>query len=74
MTFLAQYFVLDVKSGGRPEDPVARFHLGNGACVESVNWMADTSRKGLRQSCSLMVNYRYDLAALHGGEALALTA
>lgn len=43
-----------------PVDPVARFHLGNGACVERVHWLADTSVKGLANSYSLMVNYRYE--------------
>ncbi|MCM5680614.1 malonyl-CoA decarboxylase [Schlegelella sp. S2-27] len=42
-------------------DPVARFHLGNGARLERINWAADVSRKGLKQSLGLMVNYLYDL-------------
>ena len=48
----------------RPIDPVARFHLGNGARVERLNWAADLSRKGLEQSFGLMVNYLYDLKSL----------
>jgi malonyl-CoA decarboxylase len=44
-----------------PLDPVARFHLGNGARLEQLNWLADTSEKGLSQSYGLMVNYLYDL-------------
>jgi len=40
---------------------VARFHLGNGARLERINWLADTSAKGLKQSYGLMVNYYYDL-------------
>ena len=43
-----------------PFDPVARFHLGNGARIERINWLADTSSKGFRQSFGLMVNYLYD--------------
>jgi len=43
-----------------PLDPVARFHLGNGARVEQLNWLADTSDKGLRQSWGIMANYLYD--------------
>ncbi|MCX7174916.1 MAG: malonyl-CoA decarboxylase [Proteobacteria bacterium] len=43
-----------------PYDPVARFHLGNGAHIERINWLADTSLKGFRQSLGLMVNYVYD--------------
>jgi malonyl-CoA decarboxylase len=42
-------------------DPVARFHLDNGARLERINLLGDPSRKGLKQSCGLMVNYLYDL-------------
>jgi malonyl-CoA decarboxylase len=49
---------------GKPLDAVARFHLGNGARVERLNWAADPSAKGIRQSCGLMVNYLYDLGRL----------
>jgi malonyl-CoA decarboxylase len=49
---------------GKPLDPVARFHLGNGARVERINWAADQSEKGLQQSLGLMVNYLYDLSKL----------
>ncbi len=45
---------------GRLVDPVARFHLGNGARIERLNWAGDTSPKGLKQSYGLMVNYLYD--------------
>ena len=47
--------------GGKPADPVARFHLGNGARVEQLNWGGDPSTKGHKQSYGLMVNYLYDL-------------
>ena len=43
-------------------DPVAKFHLGNGARLQRVNWAADQSINGIRQSCGMMVNYLYDLA------------
>ncbi|MDM7941734.1 MAG: malonyl-CoA decarboxylase family protein [Hydrogenophaga sp.] len=49
---------------GKPLDPVARFHLGNGARVERLNWAADPSNKGFKQSYGLMVNYLYDLKRL----------
>jgi len=42
-----------------PLDPVARFHLGNGARIEQINWLGDTSAKGMREACGLMVNYLY---------------
>ena len=45
----------------KPIDPVARFHLGNGARVERLNWAGDPSTKGVKQSFGLMVNYLYDL-------------
>ena len=45
---------------GLPLDAVARFHLGNGARLERLNWLADAER-ALRQSHGLMVNYLYDL-------------
>ncbi len=57
----AHYFLLAKDRSGRPLDPVARFHLGNGAKLERINWLGDTSEKGVRQALSLMVNYRYDL-------------
>lgn len=59
----AQYLGREM-TDGKPVDPVARFHLGNGARVERLNWMGDPSPKGLRQSCGLMVNYLYDLRRL----------
>ncbi|MGZ9058831.1 MAG: malonyl-CoA decarboxylase domain-containing protein, partial [Burkholderiaceae bacterium] len=43
-------------------DPVAKFHLGNGARLQRINWAGDLSKNGLRQSHGLMVNYLYDLA------------
>ena len=42
-----------------PIDPVARFHLRNGAGIERINWLADTSRRGLDESAGMMVNYLY---------------
>lgn len=58
---LCAHYLLEAKKQERPVDPVARFHLGNGASVERINWLGDTSEKGLRQSAGLMVNYRYRL-------------
>ena len=49
-----------VGSDGEPLDPVARFHLGNGARIERLNWAADASARGLEQSCGMMVNYLYE--------------
>ncbi|NBU13424.1 MAG: decarboxylase [Alphaproteobacteria bacterium] len=58
----AHYLVHAKDKSGMPIDPVARFHLGNGAIVHEVHANADTSAKGLRQSSGLMVNYFYDLS------------
>jgi malonyl-CoA decarboxylase len=57
----ACYFLHAKKSDGKPIDPVARFHLGNGARLERLNPGGDLSPKGLRQSRGLMVNYLYNL-------------
>ena len=57
----AAYFLAAKGPGGKPVDPVARFHLGNGARLERLNWLGDTSPKGLREAHGLMVNYLYDL-------------
>lgn len=56
----ARYFS-ERRADGQPIDPVARFHLRNGARLDRINWLGDVSPKGLRQSLGLMVNYRYDL-------------
>ena len=57
----ARYFVDARRGDGQPPDPVARFHLGNGAKLLDIHWMGDTSAKGLAQSFGIMVNYLYDL-------------
>ena len=57
----AHYFLRGKTPAGRPMDPVARFHLGNGARLERLNFLGDTSSKGLQQAHGLMVNYCYDL-------------
>jgi len=57
----ADYFLNAKTPAGLPLDPVARFHLGNGARLERLNYLGDTSDNGLRQSHGLMVNYLYDL-------------
>ena len=63
MSCAAHYLVKGMDKG-RPLDPVARFHLSNGARVERINWAADLSAKGHQQSLGLMVNYLYDLKRL----------
>ncbi|MCZ6830324.1 MAG: malonyl-CoA decarboxylase [Gammaproteobacteria bacterium] len=58
---LCAHYLLQVKSGTLAKDPVARFHLGNGAQLHRLNWGADLSAKGKEQSAGIMVNYLYDL-------------
>lgn len=59
---LCAHYLLKVKSsGGGAYDPVAHFHLSNGASIKQINWMADTSEKGISQSAGIMVNYLYEL-------------
>jgi len=55
------YFIEARTPEGKSLDPVARFHLGNGARLERLNWLADISANGIAQSGGLMVNYLYDL-------------
>jgi malonyl-CoA decarboxylase len=57
----AYYFLKAKTANGRPVDPVARFHLGNGARLERLDFLGDVSPKGLKQSHGLMVNYLYAL-------------
>ncbi len=58
----AAWYFLRAKSGrGLPVDPVARFHLGNGARLERIDWLGDTSERAMAQACGFMVNYLYDL-------------
>ncbi len=58
----AQYLLTAKTADGQAQDPVARFHLGNGARLERINPLADVSAKGLRQAAGVMVNYYYDLS------------
>jgi malonyl-CoA decarboxylase len=56
---LAAHYLLVARRGDQAYDRVAHFHLSNGARVEQLNWLADLSPNGLRQSAGIMVNYRY---------------
>jgi malonyl-CoA decarboxylase len=80
---LAAYYFLKARTAkGRVIEPVARFHLGNGARLERINWLGDLSPKGLRESASVMVNYLYRLedieknheAFANDGEVVASSA
>ena len=56
-----KYLTHSVRDDGMPNDPVSRFHIGNGASLERINLNADTSEKGMIQSYGVMANYLYDL-------------
>jgi malonyl-CoA decarboxylase len=62
LTRLCAHYLLHAKHRDDPLDPVERFHLGNGARLERLNWLADTSPNGTRRSAGMMVNYVYRLA------------
>lgn len=62
----ARYLVEEKGRGGRARDPVAHFHLSNGARVERLNWRGDLSVKGRQQSHGMMVNYLYKLSEIEG--------
>jgi malonyl-CoA decarboxylase len=62
LRLMATYLLEAKRADGAARDPVAHFHLSNGARVERLNWLADPSSRGIRQSFGMMVNYRYDLA------------
>ncbi|WFU54899.1 malonyl-CoA decarboxylase [Bradyrhizobium pachyrhizi] len=59
MRLCAQYLTRSPASGNRI-DPVARFHLGNGARLERINWLGNTADRAMAESFGIMVNYLYD--------------
>lgn len=61
---LAARYLVNAKDGNQPLDPVARFHLGNGARLEAVHANADLSPNGQKQAHGVMVNYLYDLSEI----------
>ena len=61
---LCAHYLLHAKHREEPLDSVARFHLGNGARLERLNWMGDTSENGMKRSAGMMVNYVYRLEEL----------
>ncbi|EAR62702.1 malonyl-CoA decarboxylase [Neptuniibacter caesariensis] len=62
MKLAAHYLSQEKRRGKTALDPVTNFHLSNGAQIEQLNWLADSSENGLKQSAGLMVNYLYDLS------------
>jgi malonyl-CoA decarboxylase len=67
---LCAHYLVNEKRRNEPLDSVARFHLKNGARLDRINWLADTSATGLQQSAGLMANYVYDVADLERNHEL----
>jgi malonyl-CoA decarboxylase len=63
---LCAYYLLHARHEVEPLDPVARFHLKNGASLDRINWLGDTSDTGRDRSAGLMTNYVYRLADVEG--------
>jgi malonyl-CoA decarboxylase len=80
MRLCARYLTEEKRSGTRALDPVAHFHLTNGARMERLNWLGDVSPKGISQAAGLMINYLYKLGDIDGnhevytGEGKIVTA
>jgi Malonyl-CoA decarboxylase C-terminal domain len=69
---LCAHYLLHVKNGAEPLDPVARFHLRNGARLERINWLGDTSEAGIGRSATIMANYLYRPSSLERNQELYL--
>lgn len=61
LTRLCVQYLVEERKGNRALDPVANFHLANGARLERINWLADQSEAGMKRSYGIMVNYYYEL-------------
>jgi malonyl-CoA decarboxylase len=70
LTALCAYYLLHAKRGEQPDDPVARFHLRNGARLAQINWMADISPRGIERSAGFMANYVYRLNEVEGNHEI----
>lgn len=69
---LCAWYLYGEKRRGSALNPVANFHLQNGATMWRINWLADTSPRGMANSCGIMVNYRYFLNDTSKNSALYL--
>ncbi len=58
------YLLVSNRKDKKPNDSVTRFHIGNGASMHQINFLADTSENAMRKSCSFMINYRYDISKI----------
>jgi malonyl-CoA decarboxylase len=60
LRLVAHYLIDEKRPGGTAWDSVAHFHLNNGARIEQLNWLANTSPRGFEESAGIMLNYRYE--------------
>jgi len=67
---LCASYLLHAKRGTEPLDAVARFHLGNGARLERINWLGDTTAAGIKRSAAMTANYVYDLETIDRNSAV----
>ena len=63
-----RYLLVTNRKDKKPNDPVTRFHIGNGASMYQINFLADTSENGLKKGCSFMINYRYDISKIKSNQ------
>ena len=63
-----KYLLVTNRKDKKPNDSVTRFHIGNGASMHQINFLADTSEKGLKKGCSFMINYRYDISKIKSNQ------
>jgi len=70
---LCAYYLCQVKQDKKAYDPVANFHLANGARIERLNWLGDTSKKGMQQSGGIMVNYYYKMTDIEKNHEYYIT-
>ena len=59
-----RYLLVTNRKDKKPNDSVTRFHIGNGASMYQINFLADTSENALKNGCSFMINYRYDISKI----------
>ena len=71
---LCAIYLAQARRGEQPLDAVERFHLSNGARIERLNWLGDTSDKGLAQSCGMLVNYGYLLREVEANHEAYINA
>ncbi len=71
---LCTHYLINAKKSDKPIDPVCNFHLSNGARLERLNWLADTSTKGLKQSAGMMANYHYKLSEIDENHEAFMTS